>query len=135
MGAILVISRTVAPVKDFFVSIGVSFSNILGEAGVSAGVQPLYLPGGILVLVVIATFFIHRMSTRAMGEALKESGGVLLSAGCVLLFTVPMVRIVISSGFTLAERASMPLALAASVADCAGGSYPFLASTGGAVGA
>src|SRR5690554_8001603 len=71
MGVILVISRTVAPVKDFFVSIGVSFSNILGEAGVSAGVQPLYLPGGILVMVVIATFFIHRMSTRAMGEALK----------------------------------------------------------------
>ncbi|MCK0106569.1 MAG: L-lactate permease [Marinobacter sp.] len=135
MGAILVISRTVAPVKDFFVSIGVSFSNILGEAGVSAGVQPLYLPGGILVMVVIATFFIHRMSTRAMGEALKESGGVLLSAGFVLLFTIPMVRIMINSGVNLADLPSMPLAMATWVADSVGGIYPFLAPTVGALGA
>ncbi len=135
MGVILVVSRTVAPVKDFFVSIGVSFSNILGESGVSAGVQPLYLPGGILVMVVIATFFIHRMSTRAMGEALKESGGVLLSAGFVLLFTIPMVRIMINSGVNLADLPSMPLAMATWVVDSVGGIYPFLAPTVGALGA
>ena len=135
MGTILVISRTVEPVKQFFVSIGVSFSNILGEAGISAGVQPLYLPGGILVMVVIATFFIHRMTARAMTEAVKESGGVLLSAGFVLLFTIPMVRIMINSGVNLADLPSMPLAMAAWMADAVGGVYPLMAPTVGALGA
>lgn len=135
MGIILVISRTVDPVKQFFVSIGVSFSNILGEAGISAGVQPLYLPGGILVMVVIATFFIHRMTARAMAEAVKESGSVLLSAGFVLLFTIPMVRIMINSGVNLADLPSMPLAMAAWMADAVGGVYPLMAPTVGALGA
>ncbi|GGC69021.1 L-lactate permease [Marinobacter halophilus] len=135
MGIILVISRTVEPVKQFFVSIGVSFSNILGEAGINAGVQPLYLPGGILVMVVIATFFIHRMTARAMTEAVKESGGVLLSAGFVLLFTIPMVRIMINSGVNLADLPSMPLAMAAWMADAVGGIYPLMAPTVGALGA
>ncbi|MCE0759032.1 L-lactate permease [Marinobacter sp. G11] len=135
MGMVLVISRTVVPVKEFFVGIGVSFSNILGEAGISAGIQPLYLPGGILVMVVIATFFIHRMSSRALGEAVKESGSVLLSAGFVLLFTIPMVRIMINSGVNLADLPSMPLAMASWVADAVGGIYPLLAPTVGALGA
>lgn len=135
MGLILVISRTVEPVRQFFVSIGVSFSDILGEAGVSAGVQPLYLPGGILVMVVITTFFLHRMTARAMGQAVKESGSVLLSAGFVLLFTIPMVRIMINSGVNLADLPSMPLAMAAWVADSVGDIYPLLAPTVGGLGA
>jgi len=135
MGALLVVSRTVDPVKQFFVSVGASFSNILGEAGISAGVQPLYLPGGILVMVVIATFFLHRMNARAMGEAVKESGSVLLSAGFVLLFTIPMVRIMINSGVNLADLPSMPLAMASWVADTVGGIYPLMAPTVGAMGA
>ncbi|HLV76625.1 MAG TPA: L-lactate permease [Marinobacter sp.] len=135
MGVLLVISRTVEPVKALFLSIGVAFTDILGEAGVSASIEPLYLPGGVLVMVVIATFFLHRMSRPAMTEAVKESGSVLLSAGFVLLFTIPMVRIMINSGVNLADLPSMPLAMASWVADSVGGIYPVLAPTVGALGA
>jgi lactate permease len=135
VGVLLVISRTVEPVKQAFTSVGVSFGNILGEAGIGAGVQPLYLPGGILVMVVIATFFIHRMSTAALGKAVKESGSVLLSAGFVLLFTVPMVRILINSGVNLSDLPSMPLAMASWMADTVGSIYPVLAPTVGGLGA
>ncbi|MBD3656952.1 MULTISPECIES: L-lactate permease [Marinobacter] len=135
VGILLVLSRTVAPVKQAFTSVAVSFSNILGEAGISAGVQPLYLPGGILVMVVMATFFIHRMQVRELAAAVKESGSVLLSAGFVLLFTVPMVRILINSGVNLSDLPSMPIAMASWVADTVGGIYPLLAPAVGGMGA
>ncbi|KEF30128.1 L-lactate permease [Marinobacter nitratireducens] len=135
VGAVLVISRVIPEVKAAFTSVGVGFSNILGEAGINAGVQPLYLPGGILVMVVIATFFIHRMQVRELTAAVKESGSVLLSAGFVLLFTVPMVRILINSGVNLSDLPSMPIAMAAWVADTVGGIYPLLAPAVGAMGA
>ncbi|MCG7200668.1 L-lactate permease [Marinobacter pelagius] len=135
VGVVLVVSRVIPEVKTAFTSVGVSFSNILGEAGINAGVQPLYLPGGILVMVVLATFFIHRMQVRELTAAVKESGSVLLSAGFVLLFTVPMVRILINSGVNLSDLPSMPIAMATWVADTVGGIYPLLAPAVGAMGA
>ncbi|MEJ6656112.1 MAG: L-lactate permease, partial [Pseudomonas sp.] len=65
----------------------------------------------------------------------SESGGVLLSAGFVLLFTVPMVRILINSGINDAGLPSMPVALAHFVADSVGGIYPLFAPAIGALGA
>ncbi|MBS3804454.1 MAG: L-lactate permease [Oleiphilaceae bacterium] len=135
VGIILVISRTVAPVKDAFTSVSLQFTEILGEIGVSASIAPLYLPGGILVMVVLATFFIHRMKWRELTEAARESGGVLISASFVLLFTVPMVRILINSGVNLADLPSMPIAMAAWVADSVSGVYPLMAPAVGGMGA
>ncbi|OZB16147.1 MAG: lactate permease [Marinobacter sp. 34-60-7] len=135
VGALLVISRTVEPVKSALTSLHLSVASILGETGISAGVQPLYLPGGILLMVVAATFFLHRMSVRDLGAAFKESSGVILSAGFVLLFTVPMVRILINSGVNMSDLPSMPIAMATWVADAVGGIYPMLAPAVGALGA
>ena len=86
-------------------------------------------------MVVIATFFIHRMQVRELTAAVKESGSVLLSAGFVLLFTVPMVRILINSGVNMSDLPSMPIAMAAWVADTVGGIYPLLAPAVGGMGA
>lgn len=116
-------------------SVVLLFPNLLGETGVNADFMPLYLPGGILVLVVLATFFLHGMKARELGAALGESTKVLLGAGFVLLFTVPMVRILINSGVNGAELASMPITMARFVADSVGGIYPLLAPTIGALGA
>ncbi|MGY8812398.1 MAG: L-lactate permease, partial [Pseudomonadales bacterium] len=135
VGVILVISRVFPEVTALFKSISFSATDLLGEAGVSAGVQPLYLPGGILVMVVLMTFFLHRMQLRDLGNAVKESGGVLLSAGFVLLFTVPMVRILINSGVNAADLPSMPIVMARYVADSVGGIYPLFAPAIGALGA
>ncbi|ROZ85709.1 L-lactate permease [Pseudomonas neustonica] len=135
VGVILVISRVFPEVTALFKSISFGASDLLGEVGISAAVQPLYLPGGILVMVVLMTFFLHRMQLRDLGNAAKESGGVLLSAGFVLLFTVPMVRILINSGVNAADLPSMPIVMARYVADSVGGIYPLFAPAIGALGA
>ena len=135
VGVILVISRMFPEVTALFKSISFGANDLIGEAGISAGVQPLYLPGGILVMVVLMTFFLHRMQLRDLGNAAKESGGVLLSAGFVLLFTVPMVRILINSGVNAADLPSMPIVMARYVADSVGGIYPLFAPAIGALGA
>ncbi|PIA72565.1 lactate permease [Ectopseudomonas toyotomiensis] len=135
VGALLVVSRVFPEVGNALKAVVVNFPDLLGEAGVSANFQPLYLPGGILVAVVLATFFLHGMKVRDLGKAVKESSSVLLSAGFVLLFTVPMVRILINSGVNGAELASMPILMARWVADSVGGIYPLLAPSIGALGA
>jgi len=135
VAVLLVVSRVFPEVTALFKSVAVNFGNMLGEADISAGIQPLYLPGGILVMVVLATFFLHRMQVKELGRAVKESSGVLLSAGFVLLFTVPMVRILINSGVNAADLPSMPILLARYVADTVGGIYPLVAPSIGALGA
>ncbi|PKM23368.1 MAG: lactate permease [Gammaproteobacteria bacterium HGW-Gammaproteobacteria-13] len=135
VGALLVISRVFPEVSTALKAVMLNFPDLLGETGISANFQPLYLPGGILVTVVIATFFFHGMKLRELGSAVKESSGVLLSAGFVLLFTVPMVRILINSGVNAAELSSMPILMARWVADSVGGIYPLLAPSVGALGA
>jgi len=135
VGVLLVISRVFPEVSAALKGVMLNFPDLLGETGVSASFQPLYLPGGILVAVVLATFFLHGMKLRELGSAVKESSSVLLSAGFVLLFTVPMVRILINSGVNAAELSSMPILMARWVADSVGGIYPLLAPSVGALGA
>ncbi|KAF0802252.1 L-lactate permease [Alcanivorax xiamenensis] len=135
VGLFLVISRVFPDISAALKSVAVGCTDLLGEAGISASVQPLYLPGGILVTVVAITFFLHRMKPAALGAAVKESSGVLLSAGFVLLFTVPMVRILINSGVNASDLPSMPIAMARYVADSVGGIYPLFAPAVGALGA
>ncbi|MEO4046189.1 L-lactate permease [Pseudomonas sp. CAU 1711] len=135
VGALLVISRVFPDIGGALKSVALVFPDILGEAGVKADFMPLYLPGGILVAVVAATYFLHGMKLRELGAALQESSRVLLGAGFVLLFTVPMVRILINSGVNAAELASMPISMARYVADSVGSVYPLLAPSVGALGA
>ena len=85
--------------------------------------------------MVLATFFLHRMQVKELASAVKESSNVLLSAGFVLLFTVPMVRILINSGVNAGDLPSMPIAMASFAADSVGGVYPLVAPMIGALGA
>lgn len=135
VAALLVLSRTNDSVKNAFKAVVYKSGDIMGEAGISAAIDPLYLPGGILVMVVMATFFLHRMSWKEMSAAIGESTKVLLGAGFVLVFTIPMVRIMINSGVNFAQLESMPIAMARFVADTFGGVYAFMAPTVGAMGA
>ncbi|CEA03583.1 L-lactate permease [Pseudomonas saudimassiliensis] len=135
VGLLLVITRVFPEVTAALKGVALTFTGILGETGINAGLDPLYLPGGVLVAVVLATFFIHRMRPSELARAARESGGVLLSAGFVLLFTVPMVRILINSGINDGGLPSMPVALAHFVADSVGGIYPLFAPAIGALGA
>ncbi|WP_434986688.1 L-lactate permease [Vreelandella zhaodongensis] len=131
----LVASRTVEPLRSALTSVNLSWANIFGEAGVSGSLQPLYLPGGIILAVVAATYFIHRMNPRQMSAAVSESTKTIFGAGFVLIFTVPMVRILINSGVNGADLVSMPVMMAQAVANGVGGVYPFFAPAVGAMGA
>ncbi|MGR5061385.1 L-lactate permease [Photobacterium sp. DNB22_13_2] len=135
LAVVLVASRVSADFKAFLVSVSLSFSNILGETGISASIQPLYLPGGILVFVAIVAVLMQSRQLSPLSEAFKESSKTLIGAGFVLVFTIPMVRIFINSGVNAADLASMPVTTANFVSDLVGDFFPALSATIGALGA
>jgi lactate permease len=135
LALLLVLSRLPSlPFQDALRSFSIEWTEIFGTT-VSASTTPLYLPGTILILVVGITALLHRMSGRALKNAFVDSTRVLLGAGVVLIFTVPMVRVYINSGVNAAELASMPLEMAGFVADTVGGIWPLFAGITGALGA
>ncbi|MFY9074371.1 lactate permease [Malaciobacter mytili] len=131
---ILVITRVSSEAKAFVSSLIIPFKNILGE-GLGYTIAPLYLPGGILVFVVLVTFFLHKMEFKELKEAVSESSKVMLGAGFVLIFTIPLVRILINSGVNASGFDSMPVAMANFVATSVGDIYPLFAPMVGALGA
>jgi len=131
----LVISRLEQlPVKSALLSITLTWSDIL-NTGIDASTTPLYLPGSILLLVVGITFFLHQMNVDSVRSAFKDSSKILLGAGFVLVFTVPMVRIYINSGVNDMGISSMPIAMAEWVAGNVGTIWPIFAPVIGALGA
>ncbi len=135
LAVLLVMSRVITPIKDTLTSWSFGWSGILGEGDISGSLQPLYLPGGILVVVVLLTIVLHRMRMRDVSAAVSESSRTILGAGFVLLFTIPMVRILINSGVNEADLVSMPVAMAQFIADGVGDIYPLFAPSVGALGA
>ena len=134
VAVILVITRVSADAKAFTTSLVFSYKNILGE-GLNFSMTPLYLPGGILVFVVLITYFLHKMEFKELKQAIGESSKVMVGAGFVLVFTIPLVRILINSGINDSGFDSMPIAMANFVAHSVGDVYPFFAPIVGALGA
>lgn len=135
LAVILVASRVSADFKAMLTGVSISFSNILGEAGISAAIQPLYLPGGILVFSALLAVLIQSRSVTPLIKAAGESSKTLIGAGFVLVFTIPMVRIFINSGINEADLASMPVTTANFAAGLVGEAFPALSATIGALGA
>jgi len=112
----------------------VTWPEIFGT-GISATTAPLYLPATMLIIAALATVLLHRLPAAKFGRAALQSGRTLVSAGFVLVFTVPMVRIYINSGVNAAELPAMPIAMASWVADHVGAVWPLFAGSVGALGA
>jgi len=135
VAVVLVLTRLrQLPLGDWLKSVKFPWPDILGT-GISAAFVPLYLPGAILCFVVLLTYFLHRMSPEELGAAIRESSSILLGAGFVLIFTIPMVRVYINSGINAAGYSSMPLAMAEWVAANVGKVWPFFAPFIGGLGA
>jgi lactate permease len=131
----LVLSRlNVLPFKSILTSIKFSWNDILGS-GIDASTTPLYLPGTLLILVVLITYLIHHASFDSLKSAIKDSRQMILGAGFVLMFTVPMVRIYINSGVNDLNLSSMPIAMAEWVADNVKTVWPLFSPVIGALGA
>jgi lactate permease len=132
---LLVISRLPSwPIGAWLRLLDLRATNLLGT-GIDAVTTPLYLPGTMLVVAAVATMGLHRMKRGAFRRALGESTRVLVGAGFVLVFTVPMVRVYINSGVNANELMSMPIAMAEWVATTVGGVWPLFAGVTGALGA
>ena len=134
LGAILVMTRLDTPLRGWLQSVAISWSDILGS-GITASTTPLYLPAFVLLVVVAITAVLHRMEISELTSAIKSSTKVLVGAGIVLVFTVPMVRVYINSDLNGAGIASMPLAMAEWVALNVGAAWPLFAGITGALGA
>lgn len=135
LALLLVASRVSPAFKASLLSVSLAFTDLLGEKGVSASIEPLYLPGGLLVLCALLATLLQSRSLAPFGRAMGESSRTLLGAGFVLIFTVPMVRIFINSGVNGADLASMPVTTANFAAGLVGEFFPALSATIGALGA
>lgn len=122
------------PIKAFLTSIKIEWLEIFGTQ-ISGATIPLYLPGSILLLVAVITCIYHGMTKMEVKRAFGDSARMLLGAGFVLIFTVPMVRIYINSGINVEGLASMPIAMAEWVAMHVGAIWPLFAPSIGALGA
>jgi len=122
------------PIKNVLTSFTFNWTHIL-DTGITATTTPLYLPGTIIIVVVIITYFLHNMKFTEIKSALAESGMMIIGAGFVLIFTVPMVRIYINSGINELGISSMPIAMAEWVAVNVGLIWPLFAPLIGALGA
>jgi lactate permease len=132
---ILVLTRLPQlPVGDLLQSMIVKWTRVFNTE-LTPSTTPLYLPGTILIGVALLTFLIHGMKFSKFRSALTESSRMLLGAGFVLIFTVPMVRIYMNSGINAAGLPSMPVALAQWVAAHVGKVWPLFAPSIGALGA
>jgi lactate permease len=135
VAAFLVLTRlNQLPLKEWLSGLTIGWNNIFGT-GISGSSEILYLPGTVFILVVAITYFLHRMKPLQLSSAFADSGRIILGAGFVLIFTVPMVRIYINSGMNPAGMASMPIAMAEWVAGRVGDIYPLFAPAVGALGA
>jgi lactate permease len=135
VAALLVLSRLkFLPFFGWLKSWGVGFTDLFGT-GVTARVEPLYLPGTVFVVVSLATFFLHRIDRESYRRAWRESLGATARASVALVFTVPMVQVFINSGSGTAGFDPMPIALADGVAALAGSAWPIFAPLIGGLGA
>ncbi|HDX8373070.1 TPA: L-lactate permease [Aeromonas dhakensis] len=135
LALLLVASRVSPEFKASLLSVSLAFTDLLGEKGVSASIEPLYLPGGLLVFCTLFATLIQARALAPLGRAVSESSRTLIGAGFVLIFTVPMVRIFINSGVNGADLASMPVTTANFAAGLVGEFFPALSATIGALGA
>jgi len=138
---LLVITRLrQLPVGDWLRTVKIGWTGIL-STDIAGASTPLYLPATMLLAAVVATWFLHRMTAPKITGALRDSTRVLLGAGFVLIFTVPMVRVYINSGVNAYDLPggghlpSMPIAMAAWVAANVGHVWPLFAPAVGALGA
>ncbi|MBU3031067.1 L-lactate permease [Paracoccus marinaquae] len=132
--ALLVLTRTVAPVKAWLTSpqTTLTFENLFGS-GITSKVQVLYLPGTVLILASLFTLILHRMSGRDYVRALRSSGSTMIAAAPALLLAVPMVQVFLNSASD--SLASMPIVLAEGVSAAVGEAWPMFAPLIGSMGA
>ncbi|WOT06047.1 L-lactate permease [Shewanella youngdeokensis] len=134
MAALLVLSRTVAPLKAWLNGFNLSWTGLLGTE-LKASFSTLYAPGAFFVLVCILGFILFRMKSPAIKESISVSCKSMLPTVISLGASVPMVKIFLNSGENSAGLASMPVALADTLANSMGAVWAWVSPIVGIFGA
>lgn len=134
MAALLVLSRTVEPLKVWLTSFNISWTGLLGTE-LKAGFATLYAPGAFFVLVCILGFFLFRMKSPAIKESISVSCKSMVPTIISLGASVPMVKIFLNSGENASGLASMPVALADTLAGSMGAVWAWVSPIVGIFGA
>ena len=140
VAALLVVTRVVGPLQSFLASTGVLvWENILGTP-FSEGVELLYLPGSLFVLVAVVTYALHGMSADEIKASWSEAVRNIAPAVVALWFAVATVMIMQRTGSTVvletAPVSSGMLGLLSELtASATGAAFPFFSGFIGAFGA
>ncbi|MFT5787933.1 MAG: lactate permease [Shewanella sp.] len=134
MAALLVLSRIVTPLKVWLTSFNISWTGLLGTE-LKAGFATLYAPGAFFVLVCILGFFLFRMKSPAIKESITVSCKSMVPTIISLGASVPMVKIFLNSGENTSGLASMPVALADTLANSMGSVWAWMSPIVGIFGA
>lgn len=140
VAALLVVTRVVGPLQGFLSTTGVvTWNNILGTP-FSEGVELLYLPGSLFVLVAVVTYWLHDMNSAEIRDSWSEALRNIAPAVIALWFAVATVMIMQRSGAAVvldnaSASAGMLGVLSELTADVAGGTFPFFSGFIGAFGA
>jgi len=132
VAGLILFTRLVIPVKTWLNAIVIKLPAIGGVAS-SWGIA--YSPGTIFIAVSLLTFFTHGMKADAYARAWKQATKVIVSASVALIFTVPMVQVLINSDGGGAGFMKMPYALAEATYQLTGGLWPLFAPVIGGLGA
>ena len=137
---LLVITRVVGPVQEFLSTTGVvTWNNILGTP-FSEGVELLYLPGTLFVLVAVITYALHGMNGREIKDSWSEAIRNIAPAVIALWFAVATVLVMqrTNAGVVLESASAgsgMLQILSQVTVDITGAAFPFFSGFIGAFGA
>jgi lactate permease len=140
VAALLVVTRVVSPIQEFLSTNGVLlWSNILGTP-FSEGVEMLYLPGSLFVLVAVITYALHGMDADGIKASWSEALRNIAPAVVALWFAVATVMIMQRTGSAVVLEAApidagMLGLLSEITANGTGQTFPFFSGFIGAFGA
>ncbi|PKG58290.1 L-lactate permease [Shewanella sp. Choline-02u-19] len=134
MAALLVLSRIVTPLKVWLTSFNISWTGLLGTE-LKAGFATFYAPGAFFILVCILGFFLFKMKSPAIKESITVSCKSMVPTIISLGASVPMVKIFLNSGENTSGLASMPVALADTLANSMGSVWAWVSPIVGIFGA
>ena len=141
VAALLIVTRVVDPVQSFLASTGViAWNNILGTP-FSEGVEMLYLPGSLFVLVAVVTYGLHGMDADGIKDSWGEAVRNIIPAVIALWFAVATVMIMQKTGAPVvidnveAVNLGMLQLLSDATASLTGQAFPFFSGFIGAFGA
>ena len=141
VAALLVVTRIVGPVQDFLTSemLILTWENILGTP-FTEGIELVYLPGTLFVLVAIVTYGLHGMDSEGIKESWREALVNIAPAVIALWFAVATIMVMQRTAHPVvienaAASTGMLQALSELTASITGTAFPFFSGFIGAFGA